>query len=178
MAKTGSALRSPRLMPHVWVRSVRLGKANPDLGIHLTFYLSSLQSFAVIAFLSVSTVLVHLVLQSVATRGLSRLTPCWTASSPIMGLLQLPPEIQLLIAEYCHYQPRKRKNPWLGPLLPDGRPEEISGGLEWLSLVCKPLRSLVIPMMFTRLYIQCQPADLHVHLNHLRDNLEVLRVAR
>lgn len=69
-------------------------------------------------------------------------------------------------------------NPWSGALPSDGPPEKISGGLEWLSLVCKPLRNLVVPLMFTRLYIQCQPVDLHFHLACLRDNHEILRVAR
>lgn len=93
-----------------------------------------------------------------------------------MGLLQLPAEILLLIAEQCHHQPRVRR--LLGPVWDPSGTEKVSGGLEWLSLVCRRLRSLVIPLMFTRLNIESDPGEFHAALAGLSDHSEILHAAQ
>ncbi|ETS74273.1 hypothetical protein PFICI_14139 [Pestalotiopsis fici W106-1] len=76
-------------------------------------------------------------------------------------LLDLPQEIIMCIAHWCHYQPRRTTNP---DSHISNNPQElqipIGGGLDRLSQVSKFVRSLVVPLMFSRVELSCFRIDL------------------
>ncbi|CAJ2504244.1 Uu.00g116380.m01.CDS01 [Anthostomella pinea] len=80
-------------------------------------------------------------------------------------LLDMPVEIQLLIAECCHRTKREEARDLRLP--GENKQKAIGGGLDRLSRVNKTLRRRVMPLMFAHLRISCDEALLHTELAEL-----------
>ncbi|KAH6648068.1 hypothetical protein BKA67DRAFT_662799 [Truncatella angustata] len=100
----------------------------------------------------------------------------------VLHLLDLPNEILLNIAHWCHIQPRETKR--VTSLIPttDFRKEDCSvnvgGGLDSLSRVNKCLWNILRLVVFSRLNIKCDEDKLGIHLTTLLQNGTISHSAR
>ncbi|KAK9792213.1 putative F-box domain-containing protein [Seiridium cardinale] len=100
------------------------------------------------------------------------------AASPVqrLHLLDLPNEVIIHIAQWCHLQPREGKkllirSGW-------GRGWRDPGGLDCFSRVNKVLRRLSSSILFSRLSTSLFPATLHLRLPSLLRNDDITQNAR
>ncbi|KAK6072054.1 hypothetical protein SCUP515_07613 [Seiridium cupressi] len=100
------------------------------------------------------------------------------AASPVqrLDLLDLPNEIIIHIAQWCHLQPQEGKKLLIKPDW--GRAWRNPGGLDCFSRVNKMLRRLSSPILFSRLSKTLFPATLHLHLPSLLRNDDITQNTR
>lgn len=92
-------------------------------------------------------------------------------------LLDLPYELLMIVAEWCHLQPRQQVT--VEYASDPRRPRlDVGGGLDRLSRVNKGLRRITMPTMFSRLKMRCEEMQLHIHLATLVANKDILQAAR